>query len=68
MAMWSFAVPTITMTAAADNVSLTSAAYMALQNGSSTQFVDVLEIMMHGQAVSSAVAILLLGRDSTIGA
>lgn len=68
MAMWSFAVPTITMTATADNASLTSGAYMALQNGSATQFVDVLEIMMSGQAVSSAVAILLLGRDSTIGA
>lgn len=68
MAKWSFAVPTITMTAAADNVSLTSGAYMALQGGSATQFIDILEIMMSGQAVSSAVAILLLARDSTVGA
>ena len=68
MAKWTFAVPTITMTAAADNVSLTTGAYMAIQGGSSTQFIDLLEFMIHGQAVSSAVAILLLGRDSTIGA
>jgi hypothetical protein len=68
MAKWSFAIPTITMTAVADNASMTSGAYMALQNGSSTQMVDILEILMSGQAVSSAVAILLLGRDSTIGA
>lgn len=68
MAKWMFAVPSITMTAAADNVSLTTTAYMAIQNGTSTQFVDILEIMMGGQAVSSAVAILLMARDSTIGA
>lgn len=67
MAKWVFAVPTITMTAAADNVSLTTNAYMALQGGTSSQFIDILEIMLGGQAVSSAVAILLLARDSTVG-
>lgn len=68
MAKWTFAVPTITMTAVADATNMTTTAFMALQSGSSTQFIDVVEVMMSGQAVSSAVAILLLARDSTIGA
>lgn len=67
MSVFTFAVGTITPGAGtADNVSLTTATYMVLQGGTSTQMSFVDEIYMGGQAASTAPLIMLLGRDSTV--
>src|ERR1700674_281825 len=68
MAKWSFQVATWTPVAVADAVNMTNAGYMALQGGTSTQRVNILEVYMGGQAGSAAVSIMQLARDSTVGA
>lgn len=50
----------------ADNASLTTLQYMALQGGTTTQVNFVEEVYIGGQATASAPAIMLLGRDSTV--
>jgi hypothetical protein len=55
-----------TGTGTADNSSLTTLQYMALQGGTNTQVNYIEEVYMGGQATSSAPAIMLLGRDSTV--
>jgi hypothetical protein len=67
MAKRTFSVATFTPVAVADAVAFTNQGYMALQGGSSTQRTRVLEIFMGGQASSSAVSIMTLARDSTVG-
>lgn len=67
MSTYMFAVGTITPGAGtADNASLTTVTYMALQGGTSTQSNFIDEIYMGGQAASTAPLIMLLGRDSTV--
>jgi len=62
-----FAVPTFTSgTGTADNASLTTLQYMAIQGGTSTQVNFIEEVYIGGQAGSSAPVIMLLGRDSTV--
>ena len=68
MAKWSFNVATWTPVAVADATNFTDAGYCALQGGSSTQRVNIYEIVLGGQAGSSAPCILQLARDSTVGA
>lgn len=68
MARWSANETTWTPTAVADATNFTDTGYMALQGGSSTQFINVLEVYMGGQASSSAPSIMLVARDSTVGA
>ena len=68
MAKWSFNVATWTPVAVADATNFTDAGYCALQGGSSTQRVNIYEIIMGGQAGSSAPAIFQFARDSTVGA
>lgn len=68
MAKWSFAVGTWTPTAVADAAAMTNAGYMALLGGSSTQLIKIQEIFMGGQATVSSPCIMLVGRDSTVGA
>lgn len=67
MTVYAFEVATFTTgTGTADNSSLTTAAYMALLGGTTTQVSFVEEVYIGGQATASAPAIMLLGRDSTV--
>lgn len=67
MSVSAFAVGTFTTgSGTADNASLTTLQYMALQGGTSTQVNFVEEVYIGGQATSSAPTIMLLGRDSTV--
>jgi hypothetical protein len=68
MARWSSQEPTWTTAALADTTNLTDTAYHALQGGSSTQRINILEVYIGGQASASAPNIMLLARDSTVGA
>ena len=54
--------------AIADTSNITSNTYLAIQGGSATQKVAIYEIYMGGQAGSSAPMVMVLGRDSTVGA
>jgi len=68
MARWSVNQPTWTPVAVADTTNFTSAGYMALQGGSATQRINLLEVFMGGQAGStSSPCIMMVARDSTIG-
>ena len=67
MAKRSFSNTNWTPTATADTASLASSTYQALQGGSATQLIDVLEVMVEGLAGSSSPTLLQLARDSTVG-
>lgn len=67
MARWSANEPTWTPVAVADTANFTSTGYMALQGGSSTQRINLLEVFMGGQAGASTPSIMMIARDSTIG-
>lgn len=59
----------ITPTATADTTNLVSSTFpFALQGGSTTQENRISEVFCGGQATSSAPTIMVLGRDSTVGA
>lgn len=66
MTKYSFSVNTFTTAATADNASLTTLTYMALNGGSSTQRNDISEVYIGGQATSSAPQYMVLARDSTV--
>lgn len=69
MSTFMFGVGTFTTgTGTADAAALTASQFMALQGGTSTQVSFIEEVYMGGQATSSAPVIMLLGRDSTVGA
>ena len=70
MAKRSLSCATVTTAATADSSNLANTSYVGLiQGGSSTQKINVLEIMMGGQSAStSQPQIILLSRDSTVGA
>lgn len=68
MAKWSAAKNNWTPVAVADTTSFTDSGYMALQGGSSTQKLTLLEVYMGGLAAASAPAQMILSRDSTVGA
>jgi hypothetical protein len=55
-----------TGTGTAVNTLLTTSNYMALKGGSSTQLIDILEIMIEGLAGSSAPCLMQLGRVSVV--
>lgn len=67
MAKWSFKSSTWTPTAVADTANMTNLGFMALQGGSSTQVIKIIELYMGGQAAASSPCIMLLSRDSTAG-
>ena len=69
MARWSATtLATWTPVAVADTTSFTAAGYAAIQGGSTTQRVNILEVFMGGQAAStSSPAIILLARDLVPG-
>ena len=66
MAKRTFQATNWTPTATADTSALANGTYMALKGGSSTQLIDVLEVMVSGFAGSTAPAILQLARVSTV--
>lgn len=68
MALWSSNQPTWTTAATADATNLADTTYHALQGGSSTQVLKIRDVVVTGQATSSAVQIMLGARDSTVGA
>jgi hypothetical protein len=68
MARRSFAVESWTPTAVLDAANMTNSGFMAIQGGSSTQRLDIWEIFMGGAATTSAPTLMILGRDSTVGA
>lgn len=68
MAKRSFKSSTWTPVAVADAANMTNAGFMALQGGSSTQRIRVLEVYLGGQAAASAPSLMLVSRDSTVGA
>ena len=68
MAYWSAAQNNWTPTAVADTTNFTNAGYFALQGGSSTQRLNVMDIYIGGLASGSAPAQLIIARDSTVGA
>lgn len=55
-----------TPTAQADTAALTNGTYMALKGGSSTQLIDILEVMISGLAGASSPTIMQLARASTV--
>jgi len=55
-----------TPTATADATNLANSTYMALQGGSTTQLINVLEVLINGQATTSAPTFLQFARDSTV--
>lgn len=67
MAKRSFEAHTYAMTATADGSALANNTYQALEAGSSTQYVEVQEVYIGGQAASSAVNIAMLARNGTVG-
>ncbi len=68
MARWSANIPTWTPVAVADTTNFTDAGHQSLQGGSTTQRSNILEVYMGGQAGGSSPSIMLLARDSTVGA
>jgi hypothetical protein len=68
MARWSANQPTWTPTAVADTTNFTDTGYHAIQGGTSTQRINLLEVYMGGQAGASSPSIMIVGRDSTVGA
>lgn len=65
--MRTFSVDSFTPTAAADAATIAAQGFMALQGGSGTQRTNIDEVFIGGQANSTAVAIMVLARDSTVG-
>lgn len=70
MARYSLTFTSVTPTAFADTTNLTSSNYAALlQGGSTTMQIKVAEIFAGGEAASSSSpSIMVLARDSTVGA
>jgi hypothetical protein len=68
MALWSASQQNWTPVAVADTTNFTNSGYLAIQGGSSTQRLEVIEVYIGGLAASAAPAQHLFGRDSTVGA
>lgn len=69
MAKRSLQLTTFTPTATADTTNLVDNTYVGfIQGGSSTQRIEVQEVMLTGQAGSSSPSIMQLARDTTVAA
>lgn len=66
MARWTATLNNWTPAAIADTTNLTTLQFMALQGGSSTQRLQLIEVYMGGLAGASAPAQMILSRDSTV--
>lgn len=67
MARWSVSQNNWTPVAVADTTAFTNTGYLALQGGTTTQRINILEVYMGGLAAASAPAQMIFARDSTIG-
>jgi hypothetical protein len=68
MAKRVFKTASFTPVAVADAANFTNLGYMALLGGSSTQRTIIDEVYMGGLASASAPTLMIVGRDSTVGA
>ncbi|HVJ31670.1 MAG TPA: hypothetical protein VND94_01030 [Terriglobia bacterium] len=68
MAKWSAVKMNWTPVAVADTTNFTDSGYVALQGGSSTQKLTLLEVFLEGMASASSPMQGVLARDSTVGA
>lgn len=68
MARWAAVIPTWTPVAVADTTAFTDGGHHTIQGGSTTQRGELREVYMGGQAGSSSPCIMVLGRNSTVGA
>lgn len=68
MAKWSFVSEGFTPTAVADTSNFTDNGYMGLMGGSTTQRIDIQEVMISGLAAAAAATPMVLSRDSTVQA
>lgn len=69
MARYSLASQSVTLTAVADTAAMTDNGYaFFLQGGSSTMRLNINEVQAGGESTSSAPALMVFGRDSTIAA
>lgn len=67
MARWSSNYTNWTPTAVADTSAFTNSGYAAIQGGSSTQRINLLEVFMGGLGGSSTPCAMVVARDSTVG-
>lgn len=69
MARYSLASQSVTLTAVADAAAMTDNGYgFFLQGGNSTMQLRVSEVQAGGESTSSALALMVFGRDSTVAA
>lgn len=68
MAKWSFASEGFTPVGVLDAASFTDSGYMGLMGGSTTQRIDVQEVMISGLASAASATPMVLARDSTVQA
>lgn len=68
MAKWSGKSSSWTPSAVADAANFTNLGYTAIQGGSSTQRINIIEVFLGGQATASAPCNMVVSRDSTVGA
>src|ERR1700678_1578189 len=68
MARYSFSTTSVTPTATADTANLGDSTYLAfLQRGSTTQRLNISEVYMGGEGISSSSpSVMVLARDSTV--
>jgi len=66
MARWTATRNNWTPVAVGDTANMTAAGFMALQGGSSTQRINLLEVYMGGLSSVAAPAQMLVARDSTV--
>lgn len=67
MAKWSFFATNFTPVATADGNAIANGTGMSIRGGSSSQYIDILEIKVTGMAGASAPTPLVFSRVSTIG-
>lgn len=68
MARWSAGQNALTFVPVADATNYTSAGFAALQGGTSTQYINVLEVFLGGLSTASTPSQMVVARDSTVGA
>jgi hypothetical protein len=68
MSLWTASKQNWTPVAVADTTNFTDNGYLALQGGSTTQLLEVIEVYMGGLAAAAAPAQMLFAIDSTVGA
>jgi hypothetical protein len=68
MALWTASKQNWTPVAVADATNFSDAGYLALQGGSTTQLIEVIEVYMGGLAASAAPAQMLFNVDHVVGA